>query len=258
MPRRGATHGLGALADRLGHYFSDPALLAAAVSHRSWCAENGRVESNERLEFLGDSVLGLVVTNHLFRAYPELNEGQLAKLRASVVSTPALAEMARRVQLGDALLLGKGEDATGGRDKPSILGDAMEAVIGALFLDGGLDTAARVVLELLDERIREAAEGPGGGDFKTRLQEIVAQRFEELPRYSMTDEGPDHDKRFHATVRVRGAVWGEGVGRSKKQAEQAAAEVACELLMEGPPNSSAPGHASGSRAVDQKKDKTDA
>ncbi|MBV6509212.1 MAG: Ribonuclease 3 [Acidimicrobiales bacterium] len=243
---------------RLGHDFSDPALLVAALSHRSWCAENGQVESNERLEFLGDSVLGMVVTDHLFREYPELNEGQLAKLRASVVSTPALAEMARKVGLGQALLLGKGEDATGGREKPSILGDAMEAVIGALFLDGGRDTAARVVLELLDERIREAAAGPGGRDFKTRLQELVAQRFEELPRYSMTDEGPDHDKRFHATVRVRGAVWGDGVGRSKKEAEQAAAEVACGLLTEGQPLGTRPARVSESRAVDHEKDRTDA
>jgi len=257
VDRRADTHGLGALAGRLGHDFSDPALLATAVSHRSWCAENGHVESNERLEFLGDSILGMVVTNHLFREYPELNEGQLAKLRASVVSTPALAEMARSVELGAALLLGKGEDATGGREKPSILGDAMEAVIGALFLDGGLDAAGKVVLELLDEQIREAAEGPGGGDFKTRLQELVAQRFEELPRYSMTDDGPDHDKRFHATVLVGGAVWGDGVGRSKKQAEQAAAEVACDLLLAGQPSGPTRGRAA-TRAVDHEKGETDA
>jgi ribonuclease-3 len=199
------------------------------MAHRSWCAETPGAISNERLEFLGDAVLGLVVTDHLFRTY-ELPEGELAKVRASVVNSAALAEVAEELDLGIALLLGKGEDASGGREKPSILADAMEAVIGAVYLDGGWEAAERLVMTLLGERIAEAAEGPGGQDFKTRLQELAARRFESLPRYEVTDEGPDHAKRFFATVAVAGVVSGNGEGRSKKQAEQAAARSAWTVL----------------------------
>jgi ribonuclease-3 len=199
------------------------------MAHRSWCAETPGAISNERLEFLGDAVLGLVVTDHLFRTY-ELPEGELAKVRASVVNSAALAEVAEELDLGVALLLGKGEDASGGREKPSILADAMEAVIGAVYLDGGWEAAERLVMTLLGERIAEAAEGPGGQDFKTRLQELAARRFESLPRYEVTDEGPDHAKRFFATVAVAGVVSGNGEGRSKKQAEQAAARSAWTVL----------------------------
>src|SRR4051812_10890865 len=194
------------------------------MAHRSWCAENEHTTSNERLEFLGDSVLGLIVTDYLFRSY-DLAEGELAKVRASVVNSAALAEVAEELNLGEALLLGKGEDASGGREKPSILADAMEAVIGAVYLDGGWDAAALLVMTLLGERIAEAAEGPGGQDFKTRLQELAARRFESLPRYEVRDEGPDHAKRFFASVSLNGRVSGSGEGRSKKQAEQAAARA---------------------------------
>jgi ribonuclease-3 len=182
--------------------------------------------SNERLEFLGDAVLGLVVTDYIFRTYPDLPEGELAKVRAAVVNAGALAEVAAELDLGRALLLGKGEDASGGREKPSILADAMEAVIGAVYLDAGWDGAAAMVMQLLGERIEEAAAGPGGQDFKTRLQELAARRFDQVPRYEVLDEGPDHAKRFFATVHLAGEPRGSGEGRSKKQAEQAAARQA--------------------------------
>jgi ribonuclease-3 len=200
------------------------------MAHRSWCAETPGVKSNERLEFLGDAVLGLVVTDHIFRTYPDLPEGELAKVRAAVVNAGALAELAAELELGRALHLGKGEDASGGREKPSILADAMEAVIGAVYMDGGYDAARSLVMGLLGDRIEEAAAGPGGQDFKTRLQELAARRFDQLPQYDVDDEGPDHATRFFATVRIAGDVRGSGEGRSKKQAEQAAARVAWEAL----------------------------
>ena len=219
-----------ALADRLGRRFSDPTLLGRALSHRSWCAEVAGEESNERPEFLGDSVLGLVVTDHIYRSYPALPEGELAKVRASVVNSALLAEVAAELDIGSHLLLGKGEDASGGREKPSILADAMEAVIGAVYLDGGWEAAADLVLTLLGERVTEAAVGPGGQDYKTRLQELAARRFDQLPRYVVVDEGPDHAKKFFATVSVAGIRRGSGEGRSKKQAEQAAAREAWAAL----------------------------
>jgi ribonuclease III len=188
------------------------------------------VPSNERLEFLGDAVLGLVVTDHIFRTYPDLPEGELAKVRATVVSAAALAEVAVELELGEALLLGKGEDASGGREKPSILADATEAVIGAVYLDGGWSAASDLVLGLLGDRIAAAAAGPGGQDYKTRLQELAARELETIPSYAVADEGPDHAKRFYATVVVAGHEYGAGEGRSKKQAEQAAARVAWEAL----------------------------
>jgi ribonuclease-3 len=186
--------------------------------------------SNERLEFLGDAVLGLVVTDHIYRTYPDLPEGELAKLRAAVVSAAALAEVAVELDLGEAVLLGKGEDGSGGREKPSILADALEAVIGAVYLDGGWDAAHTLVMRLLGDRIIEASEGPGGQDYKTRLQELTARHLTELPRYRISDDGPDHAKRFFAEVRVGGELRGRGEGRSKKQAEAAAARDAWQAL----------------------------
>jgi ribonuclease-3 len=223
------------LAGRIGWTFADPELLARSVAHRSWCSEHDGPQSNERLEFLGDAVLGLVVTDHIFRAYPDLPEGELAKVRATVVSAAALAEVALELDIGAALLLGKGEDASGGREKPSILADATEAVIGAVYLDGGWDAAAELVLDLLGERIASAALGPGGQDYKTRLQELAAREHEALPVYAVADEGPDHAKRFFATVSLKGEELGTGEGRSKKQAEQAAARLAWEALISSQP-----------------------
>jgi ribonuclease-3 len=214
------------LARRLGLEPDEIELLQQAMAHRSWCAETIDEASNERLEFLGDSVLGLVVTDHIFQAYPDLPEGELAKVRASVVNAEVLADLAASLDLGSALLLGKGEDASGGREKPSILADAFEAVIGAIYLQVGLARSGDLVLELLGERIREAAAGPGGQDYKTRLQELAARQAEPLPRYAVEEEGPDHAKRFRASVQVGGRLLGRGEGRSKKQAEQAAARMA--------------------------------
>ncbi|HUQ64071.1 MAG TPA: ribonuclease III [Acidimicrobiales bacterium] len=214
----------------MGREFDDIALLALAVAHRSWSSETPGSHSNERLEFLGDAVLGLVVTDHIYRTYPDLAEGQLAQLRAGVVNAGALAQAAEHLALGDAMLLGKGEDASGGREKLSILADAMEAVIGAVYLDGGWEAAQALVMRLFGERIKEAAAGPGGDDYKTRLQEFVAGHFDQLPRYVVTSTGPDHAKVFSANLYVDGEVRGTGGGRSKKQAEQAAAKDAWQAL----------------------------
>jgi ribonuclease III len=214
----------------LGWDFRDAALLDLALMHRSFCAERGIEASNERLEFLGDSVLGFVVTTFVFEEYPQLPEGELAKLRAVVVSSETLARMANDIDLGAALRLGKGEDASGGRAKSSILADAMEAVIAAVYLDGGLEAARGVILSALEGAIREQAAGPGGGDYKTRLQELAAQLLDQLPRYQIRHEGPDHSKRFFASVLLRGEVCGTGEGRSKKAAEQVAAREAWERL----------------------------
>ena len=210
----------------MGRAFHDHELLERALAHRSWCAESVGELSNERLEFLGDAVLGLIVTDYLYRTYPDLPEGQLAQVRASVVNAEVLAEVAAEMEIGAALRLGKGEDASGGREKPSILSDAMEAVIGAVYLDGGWAAAAELVMRLLGDRITEGAAGPGGHDYKTRLQELAARVYDDLPRYRHTAEGPDHAKRFSATVWVNGTALGLGEGRSKTQAEQGAARMA--------------------------------
>jgi ribonuclease-3 len=223
---------LKALARRIDWEFRDEGVLVQAMSHRSWCAEAGAVPSNERLEFLGDAVLGLVVAEHCYLAYPGLPEGSLAKVRAAVVNTAVLAEVAAELDLGPALLLGRGEDVSGGRNKPSILANAVEAVIGAVYLDGGWDVASRVVLDILGDRIEQAAAGPGAEDFKTRLQEVVLRRIGELPRYEVEGTGPDHARRYRASVLVAGAERGVGEGRSKKDAEQAAARVAWAVLVE--------------------------
>ena len=199
-----------------------------ALTHRSWCAEHPGDESNERLEFLGDAVLGVVVTDHLFSAFPDLPEGQLAKARAAVVSSTTLAEVGRELGVGLDLRLGKGEDASGGREKPSILADAVEAVLGAMYLDGGVEPVRRLVLEQLSERIDQAAERPGDKDYKTRLQEVAAHDGFTPPVYALTESGPDHHKRFHATVAVGGERLGAGTGTSKKEAEQKAARAAYE------------------------------
>lgn len=197
-----------------------------ALSHRSWCAEHPGSPSNERLEFLGDAVLGLVVTDHIYRSYPELPEGELAKLRASVVDAVSLADVARGLGIGPALRLGRGEDSSGGRAKPSILADALEAVIGAVYLHQGRGGATALVTRLLGAKIEEAASGPGFNDAKTRLQEAAARWSFEPPRYEVVHFGPDHDRRFRAKVLVGDRCLGVGEGTSKKRAEQSAARAA--------------------------------
>jgi ribonuclease-3 len=220
------------LEDRLGHTFAQPALLKLALTHRSVSSENPARKDNERLEFLGDAVLQLVVTDLLYESYPQLAEGQMAKVRAGVVSQPTLAEVARFLEIGEHIELASSEDATGGRGKDSILADAVEAIIGAVYLDGGLDPARRVVLSFWGERVAERAKEPGVKDYKTRLQELTA-RDGRLPVYEVEGAGPDHDRRFTASVSVEGTVYGSGEGRSKKKAEQEAAARALEALTRG-------------------------
>jgi ribonuclease-3 len=219
--------GLDELADRLGRPDVDRDLLASALVHRSWVAEHPGHESNERLEFLGDAVLGLVVTDFVFRAYGALSEGELTDIRKAVVNSVTLAEIAVELELGPCLLVGKGEEQSGGRHKPSILADAVEAVIGAVYLSDGVAGATDLVMRLVGERISGAhSDGTGGQDYKSRLQELTARRFEAAPRYVVDFEGPDHARLFFVTVEVAGREWGRGEGRSKKQAEQAAARAA--------------------------------
>ena len=198
-------------------------MLVEALTHRSWCADHAGVSSNERLEFLGDAVLALVVTDHIYAAYPDMAEGQLAPLRAEVVRAETLADLAVELQLGEALRLGRGEEASGGRDKPSILSDAMEAVIGAVYLDASWPELVDLVRGWLADRIAAASQGPGIRDFKTRLQEHCARHGQDPPEYRLSEKGPDHAKQFLAIVHVDGEERGRGEGRSKKQAEQAAA-----------------------------------
>jgi ribonuclease III len=221
------------LESALGVRFTDRSLLWSSLAHRSWCAEHEQSASNERLEFLGDSVLGLVVTHYVFTTFPDLPEGQLSEVRAGVVNARVLAEVAQEIGLGSFLLLGKGEDAAGGREKQSILADAFEAVVAAVYLDTDLDTARGLVLRCLRERIAEAVAGPGGRDYKTRLQELAAAQAVGRPRYVVRDEGPDHAKHFFAAVYFGDERYGEGEGGSKKQAEQGAAWVAWTRLQQG-------------------------
>jgi ribonuclease-3 len=204
-------------------------LLTLALTHRSYAYENGGLPTNERLEFLGDSVLGVVVTDELYRSHPDLPEGQLAKLRASVVNMTSLAGVARSLGdggIGPQLLLGRGEETTGGREKDSILADALEALIGAVHLGLGLDTAAALVHRLFDPLLAESATRGAGLDWKTSLQELGAARGLGPPSYRVEDDGPDHAKTFTAAVVLAGEVRGTGTGRTKKAAEQEAAEVA--------------------------------
>jgi ribonuclease-3 len=211
----------------------DAQRLERALTHRSYAYENGGLPTNERLEFLGDAVLGLVITDSLFRKHPELPEGQLAKLRASVVNMRALAEVARGLGeggLGVYLRLGRGEEVTRGRDKASILADTLEALLGAVYLEHGLDTARDVVHRLFDPVMAEAAQRGAGLDWKTSLQELTAAHGLGVPEYLVAEEGPDHEKHFTATVRVAGEDLGNGQGRSKKESEQQAAETAWKTL----------------------------
>ena len=214
------------LREALGDPTLDPELLQLALTHRSYAYENGNLPTNERLEFLGDSVLGVVITETLYLTHPDLSEGRLAKLRAAVVNARALAEVGRTIGLGMHIHLGKGEEATGGRDKASILSDTVEALIGAVYLSGGFEAGAKLVHLLFDPMMEAAAAMGAGLDWKTSLQELSALHELGVPEYVIEDEGPDHLKTFHAQVRVAARLYGNGIGRSKKEAEQAAAETA--------------------------------
>jgi len=216
----------GALRAALGDPDLSPELLDRALTHRSWAYENGGLPTNERLEFLGDSVLGVVVTETLYLMHPDLSEGRLAKLRAAVVNARALAEVARTIDLGSQIKLGRGEESTGGRDKASILSDTVEAVIGAVHISSGIEASSKVVHKLFDPLIEAASALGAGLDWKTSLQELAADQALGVPEYVIEDDGPDHMKTFTAQVRVADRMHGNGVGRSKKEAEQAAAETA--------------------------------
>jgi ribonuclease-3 len=221
------------LVSKLGVSFRDPGLFDVALTHRSFAYENDVAETNERLEFLGDAILNLCVTDLLYKRFPELLEGDLAKLRASLVSEPALAEIAADVGLGEAVQLGRGERLSGGTRKPSIMADAFEAVIGAVYVDGGIREVRRVVRSLFGPLVEAAAGKEIPKDAKTRLQELVTRRHGVLPRYRVTGFGPDHEKRFRAEVFVNERFSGRGEGRSKKEAEQSAASRALERLESG-------------------------
>jgi ribonuclease-3 len=211
---------------RLGTTFADPGLLEVALTHRSFAYEHDVPQTNERLEFLGDAILNLCVTDLLYEQFPDYLEGDLAKLRASLVSEPALAEVAGEVGLGPLVRLGRGERLSGGGSKPSIMADALEAVLGAVYLDGGIGGVREVVKRLFGSRVEDAVGKEIPKDAKTRLQEIVTRRHGILPRYRVTGSGPDHAKRFQADVYVKEEFCGRGEGRSKKEAEQAAAAEA--------------------------------
>ncbi|MDR7300743.1 ribonuclease III [Haloactinomyces albus] len=222
------------LIEALGVDF-DAELLTLALTHRSYAYENGGLEPNERLEFLGDAVLGLVITDHLYGDHPDLPEGQLAKLRASVVNMHALAGVARELGeggLGEYLLLGRGEELTGGRDKASILADSLEAVLGAVYLQHGIDVARSVIHRLFQPLLTEAPQLGAGLDWKTSLQELTAAAELGVPEYRVEEQGPDHRKEFSAFVTVGGDALGQGSGRTKKDAEQKAAEAAWKVLSE--------------------------
>ncbi|MGI8870318.1 MAG: ribonuclease III [Mycobacteriales bacterium] len=213
----------------------EPVLLERALTHRSYAYENGGVPHNERLEFLGDAVLDLVVTDALYRDHPDLPEGQLAKLRSSVVNSRALAGVAADIGpggLGSYLRLGRGEEGTGGREKSSILADAMEAILGAVYVDAGLTAATELIHRLFDPLLRESAVLGAGLDWKTSLQELAAAMALGGPDYEIAESGPDHQKSFTAIVRLGGKAFGVGDGTSKKEAEQKAAGVAWAALQE--------------------------
>lgn len=227
---------LAVLRERLAVEIPD-ALLRESMTHRSFAYENGNLRPNERLEFLGDAVLGIVITDELFRTHPDAPEGQLAKMRAATVNAGALAEVARRLGLGEFLLLGKGENATGGRDKKSILADSLEAVFGASYLAVGLPITSELVLRLMGPVLAATAQMGAGLDWKTSLQELTARLGLGVPEYVVTEAGPDHDKKFTATVRLNDGDHGRGTGSSKKTAEQEAARATFEGISDLQPES---------------------
>lgn len=212
--------------------FKNLPLLNLAFCHRSYTNEyKGRIDNNERLEFLGDSVLGLVIADYLFHHFPENPEGDLAKIKSYVVSEPSLATKARELNIDRYLLIGKGEDHSGGRERDSILSDAMEAVIGAYYLDQGFKPVTRFVIDLLEDEVHKVLQNKHERDYKTLLQEWVQKNFKSCPKYHLVkSEGPDHDRTFFIEVRIQDKIYGPGSGKNKKKAEQEAAELAFRSL----------------------------
>ena len=218
------------LEEKLGYTFQNRALLENALTHSSCANESrGKLHSNERLEFLGDSILGMVVAEHLYRNHPDLPEGELTRTRAALVCEESLVEVAKELGLGDYLKLGKGEEAGGGRNRPSIRADAVEAVLAAVYLDGGIGSARKIIQKYI--LTREVSSLSGIRDYKTALQELVQRESGQVLKYRLTGEsGPDHDKRFFVEVDLNGTPVGNGEGHSKKEAEQMAAKAAIQKL----------------------------
>ena len=217
------------LSEQLGVVI-EPSLLELAFTHRSFAYESAGKETNERLEFLGDSVLGLIVTEELYKRYPDFDESRLSPLRSGVVNMRALADIARELDLGKHIRLGKGEEVTGGRDKNSLLADALEAVIGAIYLQFGFEICTNIVRRLIAQTLDSAVARGAGLDGKTALQELAASLGKGAPEYLVTEEGPDHDKNFTALAMVAGLAMSQGSGKSKREAEQVAARIAYEAL----------------------------
>lgn len=220
-----------------GIVWHNPSYLIQALTHSSYAHENKslKLEHNQRLEFLGDAVLELAVSDFLYKNYPDFPEGTLTKMRAGIVCEPSLASVARSLQLGECLMMGKGEERSGGRERASILADAMESLIGALYLDQGMERAYAFIMDKLEHVIHHVIISGGQlSDYKTNLQELVQQKSENLLRYKIiSEQGPDHAKTFEAIVDYQGKIWGQGTGRTKKEAEQAAARDALEKISTG-------------------------
>ena len=219
------------LQQQIAFTYRDPHLLERALTHKSYANENRLSEHNERMEFLGDSVLSLVVSELLMNALPGASEGELSRIRAAVVSEPSLAAVARTIGLGEFLLVGRGEEQTGGRDKDSLLADSLEALVASLYLDGGMEPAGAFITRFFRDTIDRVRTAGGTADHKTELQELCQERLKILPEYRVVSEtGPDHRKEFTVEISIRGEVCGRGTGRNKKEAEQRAAKEALEKL----------------------------
>ncbi len=217
----------------LDYHFKNPALLQQAITHKSYLneAREKTQKDNERLEFLGDAVLDLVISQDLVLNYPDTPEGELSKMKARIVSEPALAKVAGRLEIGRFLLLGRGEEMTQGRAKPSLLANALEAILAAIYLDGGLESAGQVIQKIFRDDIEALLKTEAFTDYKTELQELCQRDYEILPTYTVLSEsGPDHQKTFEVQISIKGNVYGRGTGRSKKEAEQQAAREALEKL----------------------------
>jgi ribonuclease-3 len=224
---------LEGLEHRLDYHFKNFALLQQAITHKSYLneAREQTQKDNERLEFLGDAVLDLIISQDLLSNYPDTQEGELSKMKARIVSETALARVARRLEIGHYLLLGRGEEITQGRTKPSLLANALEAILAAIYLDGGLEAASRVIQKIFKDDIEELLKTEAFTDYKTELQELCQRDYEILPTYTVLSEsGPDHQKTFEVQLSIKGSVYGRGIGRSKKEAEQQAARQALEKL----------------------------
>lgn len=217
--------------EKIGYTFKDKELLNEALTHSSYANEkHGKMRNNERMEFLGDAVLSVISAEFLFERFPDMPEGKLSKLRSSLVCTQSLSMFAKEIGLGEYLLLGKGEENTGGRERPSILENAFEALIAAIYLDGGMENARRHILRFL-EPVLENGDGAAFKDYKTMLQEVIQQNPSENVNYVLVSEsGPDHNKCFNVEVRLNSNVIGKGAGKSKKLAEQEAAREALRLM----------------------------